>query len=60
MIQHVDQLCAGVVSSVVDSFYVESCTAEEESVFILSGTEGREVFRGLFNISSQNLFYWDC
>jgi len=32
MIQHVDQLCAGMVSSVVDSFYVESCMAEQESV----------------------------
>lgn len=34
MIQHVDQLCAGVVFSVVDSFYDESCMAEEQSVFI--------------------------
>lgn len=36
MIQHVDQLHAGGVSSVVGSFYVESYMAEKESVFILS------------------------
>lgn len=36
VIQHVDQLYTGAVSS-DHYFYIESCMAEEESLFIFSG-----------------------